>query len=172
MTYPFTAFGSALTGPSAPNILARVSDFIQPLSSSAITVAEQSLSNRTQRVTITRFFGALYAANVFLADPKNAVCAVKAIAKQLNIPQSLAQVEYKAATDSLTGETSCPKLTVNTQGLMNVINVRKQFGGFASVPADFNFTAAIQPGTGNLIDYSVRDAVIMALGAFQQDIQC
>lgn len=137
-------------------------------------MAESSLCNVSKRITISRFFGALYAANLFLADPKNAACAAKAIAEQLNIPRSLAQAEYKAATDPLTGETSSPggKFTVSTQGLMNVINVRKQFGGFASVPAGFDYAAAIQPGPGKLIDYSVRDAVVKAVSEIDTDYEC
>lgn len=171
MVYPFTAFGAALTNSSKPNILARVSDFIQPLSSSAITVAESSLVNLTQRATITRFFGALYAANRFLADPENAACATGAIARQLKISRSLAQAEYTAATDPLTGETSSPggDFTVSAQGLMNVIDVRKQFGGFANVPAGFDYAAAIEPGTGKLIDYSIRDAVVKAVDDLNTD---
>lgn len=137
-------------------------------------MAESSLCNVTQRITISRFFGALYVANLFLADPKNAACATNAIAEQLNIPQSLAQAEYNAATDPLTGETSSPggNFTVSTQGLMNVIDVRKQFGGFASVPADFDYADAIQPGPGKLIDYSVRDNVVKVVSKINTDYKC
>ena len=55
---------------------------------------------------------------------------------------------------------------------MNVINVREQFGGFASVPAGFDYGAAIVAGTGKLIDYSVRDEVVRAVSRFQKELEC
>lgn len=101
-------------------------------------------------------------ANKFLADPANTNCSVQAIATQLNASRVVAQAEYAAATAPDTGETiSNSTFAVNRQGLLNVIDVRDQFGGFAGVPADFDFADAIVPGTGKLIDDSVR---LSALG--------
>jgi hypothetical protein len=72
-------------------------------------------------------------------------------------------LEYTAATSPVSGEVSPGgKFTVNQPGLKNVIAVRKEFGGF-NVPATFDFNAATIPGTGKLIDYSVRDAAVARL---------
>lgn len=38
-------------------------------------------------------------------------------------------------------------------------NIKKQFGGFANLTG-FNFAAAIKPGVKQLINYSIRDAII------------
>lgn len=37
--------------------------------------------------------------------------------------------------------------------------MRGQFGGFANLTG-FTFAAAIEPGVGQLIDYSIRDTVV------------
>ena len=159
LTYPFPAEAAILTTPNKPNILARISDFIQPLSSTAITATEASLADAAKRALLTKFLGAMYAANHFLADPRYKECSIIAIAKTLNITVALAATEYTAAIDPLTGETSSPggDFTVSRQGLLNVIDVRDQFGGFAGAGPSFDFAAAIKPGMGKLIDYSIRD---------------
>ena len=92
---------------------------------------------------------------------------ISAIASTLNITTAVATAEYVAATDPLTGETSSPgrNFNVNRQGLLNVIDVRGQFNGFTGAGPTFNFASAIEPGTGKLIDYCVRDqAVAIANG--------
>ncbi|KAH6652070.1 hypothetical protein BKA67DRAFT_593694 [Truncatella angustata] len=168
LTYPFTEFARALPSGQRPTILARVSDFIQPFSSSAITVAEASLSDTSKRDTLKRFWAALYAASTYLATPENQDCAVKAIGKQLNVTSSVAQAEYAAATDATSGESISVAggFNVSRQGLLNVIDVRGQFGGFASIAKErgFDFVEAIEPGVGKMIDYSVKDEALAAYG--------
>ena len=155
LTYPFTALGSAQTPPL--NILARVSNFVNPFASSVFTVSQTSLADSTKRDVYTRFLAAFLQANKVLADPSKSSCAISAIAKQLNVTTAVAKAEYAAATARDTGETvTNGTFAVNMQGLLNVIDVRGQFGGFAAAPADFNFADAIVPGTGKLIDDSIR----------------
>ena len=48
------------------------------------------------------------------------------------------------------------------QGLLNVIDLRGQFGGFTGVPTGFDFADAIIPRPGKLIDYKLRDQAIKA----------
>ena len=167
LTYPYTAEALNLNSASPPNILATISDYIQPLSSSAITVAQSSIADTTKNGLITKFVAAMYAANCFLADRNNKPMVIWAIANTLNISIAGAVAEYVAATDPLTGETSSPhdSFNVNRQGLLNVIDVRSQFNGFAGAGPKFDFASAIQPGVGKFIDYSVRDqAVAMVNG--------
>ncbi|MCJ1389911.1 hypothetical protein MMC18_002768 [Xylographa bjoerkii] len=166
LTYPFTAESTFIAAPNTPNIVATISDYIQPFTSTAFTVAQASLSNATGKALLTRVLASFYAANEFLADPKNKNCAVAAIATQLNVSTKVAQVEYVTATDPLTGETSQKMFEVNRQGLLNVIDVRGQFGGFGNLTG-FNFAAAIEPGIGQLIDYSIRDAVVNATSSYK-----
>lgn len=174
LTYPFTEYAKALPSTQRPNILATVSDYIQPFSSSAITVAESSLSDTSKRGVLTRFFAALYAANSYLAAPENEECATKAIAKQLNVTTAVAQNEYAAATDPVSGESinAAVGFNVSRQGLLNVIDVRGQFSGFSSISngEGFNFVEAIEPGVGKMIDYTVRDEAVSTYGAWAAQI--
>ncbi|MCJ1381952.1 hypothetical protein MMC17_005064 [Xylographa soralifera] len=161
LTYPFTPESTFVAAPNRPSILATISDYIQPFTSTAFAVVQASLSNATERALLTCVLASFYAANEFLADPQNKKCSVAAIAKQLNVSTEVAQAEYVTAADPLTGETNQRMVEVNRQGLLNVIDVRGQFGGFANLTG-FNSAAAIVPETGQLIDYSIRDAVINA----------
>lgn len=104
-------------------------------------------------------------ANQYLADSKKKSCAISAIAAQLNVSTDVATAEYAAATDPETGEIALMQdgeFNVSRQGLLNVIDVRSQFGGFPNVPAGFNFADAIVPGPGKLIDYTLRDQAVKA----------
>jgi hypothetical protein len=160
LTYPFTAEGEELPQAQRPNILARVSDTVNPISSSAFTTSEATLDNQDKKDLLTRFISAMYAANLLLNSPSKKKCAVAAIQNQLGISAATALLEYTAATSTVSGEVSPGgKFTVNQAGLNNVIAVREQFGGF-TVPADFDFKAATVPGDGKLIDYSVRNDAV------------
>ncbi|KAL7931950.1 hypothetical protein V8C35DRAFT_105661 [Trichoderma chlorosporum] len=161
LTYPFTVEGQALAPGQAPNILARISDVVAPVTSSAFTVRQSSLSNKTESALLTRFMASMYAANQFLLNPKFKPCAVQAIAKQLGVSEAVATQEYASATNPLSGEVSPPlnDFSVSPLGILNDVDIRQQFGGF-SVPAIFNFTEALIPGVGNLIDYTIKQAAI------------
>lgn len=164
LLYPFTAEGEVLAASQRPNVLAQVVDYVNPVSSSAFTVRESALNDCAESDLLVRFVSAMYAANLFLQDPSNEQCATSAIAKQLQVSTTVAQLEYTAATNSETGEVSPGgNFTVNQLGLLNVIAVREEFGGFSQLPSDFNFTAAITPGPGRLIDYAIRDAAVASL---------
>lgn len=172
ITAPYTAYFSSLPASSRPNILARASDFVAPFSSTAFTVAQDTLLNATSRELVTRFVGAMYDANKLLASSNATAqkCAVNAIAAQLDVSTAIAQLEYATTTDVLTGETAPGQdgnFTVSRIGLLNVIDVRNQFGGFGNLSAGFNFETAILPGSGKLIDYSVRDAAVEMDLAFE-----
>jgi hypothetical protein len=174
LTYPFTSQADEVPAAQRPNILVKISDFLQPFSSSAFTVREAALSNNTQRTLLRKFTSAMYAANKYLASSANKKCSVSAISKQLNVSTSVATSAYTSANDPITGETSSPggNFTVNRQGLLNVIDVRSQFGGFASVPAGFNYAEAILPGKGKLVDYSLRDEALKNLVSFTPSTKC
>lgn len=165
LTYPFTSQADFVTAAKHPNILARISDFIQPFSSSAFTVREAALNDASERSLIRTFISAMYAANQFLSIPAQKNCSITAISKQLNVSVAVATSAYASATDPLAGETSSPgsNFTVNRQGLLNVIDVRSQFGGFVQASAAFDFADAILPGIGKLVDYSVRDEAVKAV---------
>ena len=166
LTYPFTAEGLALPPGVGINVLARASDFVNPFSSSAFTATTASVSNSTEAALLTCFLTAMLEANQYLADTKHKFCAINAIATQLNISSSVAEAEYAAATDPETGETALMQegvFSVSRQGLLNVIDVRAQFAGFAGVCAGFDFADAIVPGPGNLIDYTIRNRALKAV---------
>ncbi|KAF4550122.1 Hypothetical protein D9617_18g033130 [Elsinoe fawcettii] len=167
LTYPFTAQAQSLPEGETLNILARASDFVAPFASSAITVNEASLADPIKTAVLTRFVSALYDSNRFLASTadQDKACAVQAISRQLNVVTEVAQLEYAAATNPLSGEISVGQrgnLTVDRIGLLNVLDVRTQFGGFGNATNGFNFNDAITPGTGKTIDYSVLRAAIDA----------
>jgi hypothetical protein len=164
LVYPFTAEGEALAAAQRPNILARVSDVVDPISSSAFTARQSALSNCTENDVLVRFMSAMYTANLYLRNPTKKTCSLRAIGKQLNVTTTVAQLEYNAATAADTGEVSPGgTFTVSQTGLLNVIAVREEFNGFSSLPSDYNFTAAMVPGEGKLIDYSIRDLAVAGL---------
>lgn len=164
LLYPFTAEGEVLSASQKPNILARVSDYVNPVSSSAFTTRQSAITNHTESSLLTRFVSAMYAANLYLQNPLNKHCATSLIAKQLQVSTEVAQLEYAAATDPQTGEISPGgAFTVNRSGLLNVIEVRDEFGGFSGLPSNYNFAAAIAPGPGKLIDYTIRNAAVASL---------
>lgn len=164
LLYPFTAEGEVLPASQQPNILARVSDFVNPISSSAFTARESAMRSPAGGDLLTRFISAMYAANLFLRNPINRQSATSAIARQLQVSADVAQLEYTAATSPDMGEVSPGgNFTVDEAGLLSVIAVREEFGGFGQLPSDFNFTAAVAPGEGKLIDYSIRDAAVAIL---------
>jgi hypothetical protein len=164
LTYPFTVEGEALPTGLHPNILERISAVVSPVTSSAFTIRESSLNSSSETALLTRFMTSMYAAAQFLQTPANEACSVQAIAAQLGVSQSVAQSEYTSAVNAVTGEVSPPlnDFTVNQVGIMNDVQIRNEFDGFASLSANFDFTAALTPGTGQLIDYSVRDAAVAA----------
>ncbi|KAL7809222.1 hypothetical protein V8C26DRAFT_411941 [Trichoderma gracile] len=161
LTYPFTVEGQNLSPGQAPNILARISDVVSPITSSAFTIRQSSLASKSETALLTRFMTSMYAANKFLLSSKNKRCSIQALVKQLGVSQGVAAQEYASAINGLSGEVSPPRndFSVSQTGIMNDVQIRLQFGGF-STPPDFNFTAALVPGTGKLIDYSVRNAAI------------
>jgi hypothetical protein len=161
LNYPFTVQGESLPSGQAPNILKRVSQVIAPITSSAFTVRESSLSNKTQIALLTRFMASMYAANMLLLNPRAKPCSIQAIAAQLGVSKAVASSEYASVIDPVTGEVSPDgKFGVDPTGIMNDVQVRLEFGGFGGVPTGFNFAAALVPGPGQLIDYSIRDAAV------------
>ena len=172
LTYPFVAYGEALPAAEQPNILARVSTFTNPISSSAFTVAQSALDDCNQADLLVRFLSAMYAANLYLNNFHNQKCATQAIQTQLGVTSATAALEYIAATNLTTGEISPDKkFTVSQAGLNNIIAVREEFGGF-SVASDFDFAAATAPGTGKLIDYSLRDKAVSRLQKNLLSVRC
>lgn len=161
LNYPITVEGQALPEGQSPNVLARVSDYVAPLTSSAFTIRESSLSSRAETELLTKFMASMYAANQVLLNAKLRKCSIDAIAAQLNVSHAIATEEYASVIDKVSGEVSPGNnFTVSQEGIMNDVIIRKMFGGFNGVPANFDFTAALQPGPGQLIDYSVRDAAV------------
>ena len=114
----------------------------------------------------------MYAANLYLNNFHNQKCATKAIQTQLGVTSATAALEYVAATNLTTGEISPDKkFTVSQAGLNNIIAVREEFGGF-SVASDFDFAAPTAPGTGKLIDYSLRDKAVSRLQKRLLSVRC
>ena len=117
-----------------PRILARLTDYVSPITSVAFTARQGALSNTTEATLLTRFLAAMYTANRYLHTAKaaNQACAVQAIARQLNASSAVAQAEYAAATSTISGEVSPGEnFTISRIGVLNIIDVRGQFGGFA-----------------------------------------
>lgn len=164
-----TAELEGLPASSRPNILANVSDFIQPYATTSFTAATPALANATRVGLITRFITAYYEASMFLANPNNEECSISAIATQLNVSTEVASFEYAIATSPVNGETHWPggtNFTVNRQGLLNVMDLRSQFGGFVNSTAHFDFADAIVPGVGKFIDYTIRDKAFAAVSQY------
>ncbi|KAJ4410238.1 hypothetical protein N0V82_009321 [Gnomoniopsis sp. IMI 355080] len=161
LAYPLTIQGEALPAGTAPNILARISDYIAPITSSSFMVRESTLSNKTQTDIVTRFVASMLAANRFLHEPLSANCSISAIAAQLGVSEDVAAQDYASATNLVSGEVSLGgNFTINLEGALNDVRVREIFDGFSGLPAGFDFAGALQPGEGQLVDYLVRDAAV------------
>ena len=155
----------AANGPSKPNILARAQDFVNPLSDHVLTVSSALLSNPTAEKyqAALRFVTALLRANRYLAKPSNKKKVISLLQKSAGYTEAAAEAVYAYVTDPDVGETATEiggVFNVTRQGLLNVIDTRTEFRGFASVAKDFNFVDAITPGPGKLIDYSLRDIAL------------
>ncbi|RFU35571.1 hypothetical protein B7463_g830, partial [Scytalidium lignicola] len=87
-----------------PNILARVSHFANPISSSAFAIRQSVLDDYAEEELLVRFLSAMCAANLYLRDPTKQKCSISAIEKQLNVSTTAAQFEYTTATNYDTGE--------------------------------------------------------------------
>ncbi|EJD43195.1 hypothetical protein AURDEDRAFT_89067 [Auricularia subglabra TFB-10046 SS5] len=158
LTYPFSTDTelAAHLDPPLP-ILARVSDFVNPFSSSALTVASSAFDNLTPASPHARAIAAMLSANRFLAS--GGPCSRAAIAAELGLPadSDVVSAELAALTDPATGETAQTDFEVNPLALFNVIDVRTLQNGFAGAGERFDFVDAITPGAGKLIDYRLRD---------------
>ena len=173
LTYPFTEEDLALNASARPNILARASDYVNPFLSEVFTVRTSSLNNTADYDMIVRFQSAMLAANKYLNETANANCSILAIQETLNISSSVAEAQYYAATDAVTGETNSPggNFTINRQSLLNVIDLRSQFDGFDDLPANY-IDKLVNPGTGKFIDYRVRDAAVASLDSYCPSAIC
>jgi len=114
----------------------------------------------------------MYAANKFLLTKKFHKCSIKAIAAQLDVSHAVAKTEYQSVINKVSGEVSPGgDFTVNQVGIMNDVEVRQKAGGF-SVPAGFDFKAALKPGTGKLIDYSIRNKAVKKENKHPLSVTC
>ncbi|THH29772.1 hypothetical protein EUX98_g4424 [Antrodiella citrinella] len=159
LTFPFTEEAIAASPPIS--IVARVSDFVAPFFSNALTIRSESADPSSDpNSTLVRGVAALLGASRFLTNLSNKECAVRAIARDNGISTALAENEYAAATNPVSGETSQVDFAVSQLGLLNVIDIRMLVGGFAQVPPGFDFVDAIEPGPGLLLDFRIRDAAL------------
>lgn len=142
-------------------ILARVSDFVAPFFSNALTIRSEDADPSSNPTSpLVRGVAALLGANRFLADPANKDCAVRAIARDNGISHTLAEEEYTSATDPVSGEINQVDFEASRLGLLNVIDIRMLVDGFAQAGPSFDFVQAIEPGPGLLLDFRVRDAAL------------
>ncbi|KAG8527312.1 uncharacterized protein KY384_008056 [Bacidia gigantensis] len=157
---------AAAPAPQKPNILARAQDFVNPLSDLVLTVASSTLTNPNgdKYLAIQRFVTALLRANAYLAKPANKRKVIQLLQRSGGYsPAAAAEAVYGYVTDPAVGEIATDQMgrfDVSRQGLLNVIDVRNQFGGFAGVAEGFDFVDAITPGPGKLIDYALRDRAL------------
>ncbi|KAH8075861.1 hypothetical protein BXZ70DRAFT_1054419, partial [Cristinia sonorae] len=163
LTFPFSKPVHTLSTAASPPlpILARISDFVAPFFSNALTIRSDNADPSSNPSSpLVRTVAALLAANRFLANPSNRECAVRAIAKDNGISHALAEQEYVSATNPVSGETGQVDFDTSRLGLLNVIDIRMLAGGFAQVGKEFDFVSAIEPGPGLLLDLRVRDAAL------------
>jgi hypothetical protein len=154
----------ALPAGQRPNILAKISDTVAPVTSSSYLVNTPSVTDPKEKPLLTRFLASMLAANKALLNPKYKTCSIQAIKQQLNVTLDVATKEYASAIDKLTGEISPDgAFAVNSTGVANDVAVRDKFGGFAAAPKSLNLTAATQPGPGQLIDYTIKNAAVQQL---------
>ena len=162
---PFTVQNS-LRQPVLPIVStssARTEDYLNPYTSDVFTASTPRCPTWAKRTLLVRFMRAMYEANRYLANPGNRGCAIDAIMRVGNFSRAVAQGFYAVATDPVVGETYSPgrNLSLSMQGLINVIDVRRLYGGFrTNVTEGFGIAEALVPGEGELIDYSVLEEAV------------
>jgi len=167
MTFPYTAQIESLNR-SDIFFLARMSDYVAPYQSIGYAILTDNLKNNTAMELNTRFLEGYYLAYLFANNTNNKAKVIADLSAYLNISTPVATASYGAIRNPVSGEV-VNNLYLSPMGILNVVAIRQQFGGFTY---NANFSAAqfpVQQG-GALINYTAlveaqRRALIIANGA-------
>lgn len=153
LLYPFTILSE-----TQPNIkvLERFSDYVVPYQSTVLAVTRDYADE--QGDTITAFLRAYIRASQFAADPVNRDVVIAIIAAELDVPFNVAARELDEALDETSGENQNAQL--DEQGLINVINLRQEFGSFNRA---VNSAQLARPSRSGLYDEQYWQAAINSL---------
>jgi ABC-type nitrate/sulfonate/bicarbonate transport system substrate-binding protein len=120
---------------------------------SGVSAARQSWMEQNRDVVV-RFIRASYDATQWSTDPANREEAIALLMAQPNTSRALAEQLYEEQLDEETG--LIPDLSLDRLGLLNVLELREEFGGFDAAQ---NLRRLTTPASG-LYDLSYRrDAV-------------
>lgn len=153
LLYPFTILSE-----SQPNIkvLEQFVDYVTPYQSSVLAVTKTAAAE--QGDTLVAFLRAYIRASQFAADPANREIVLANIAAELDVPLDVAQRQLDAALDPITGENQNAQL--DEQGLISVINLRQEFGGFNRL---VDSAELARPSRGGLYNDQYWQAAISSL---------
>jgi len=166
LTFPFTSILGAANR-SDIYILGRASDYVAPYQSIGYAVLTTNLNNNTAMEYNTRFLQGYYSAYLFANSTTNRVKVIADLANNqfFNLSLATATAAYNAITNQVSGEV-VNNLFLNPLGVLNVVAIRQQFGGFL-YPANFTAAQLENKDGGVFINYTaLREAQKRALIAY------
>jgi len=167
ITFPYTA---QLVASNRSDIfpLARFSDYTAPYQSISYAVLTSKTKNATYMEQQTRFLQGYYMAYQFANNTNNKAKVIQDLSVYLNVSIPTATAGYAAILDQKSGEV-VNNLFLDPLGVLNVLAIRQQTGGFSR---QANFTAGMLPVQegGAFIDYTwlkeaQRRAIALGNGA-------
>jgi ABC-type nitrate/sulfonate/bicarbonate transport system substrate-binding protein len=148
LIYPFTA---QITAPVS--IAARFSDYVAPYQTNGLAVTHDYAN--THGSTITAFLRAYIKAGYFLYDPANHDRVVADLMAGYGVSQTVAEADYQAAIDPVSGQNFAAKMS--KKGMINVVAVRQEFGGFNNPVDPKKF---VKPSKGGFYDDTFWKAAV------------
>src|SRR5579875_70312 len=125
--------------------LAKFSTYVAPYQGSSLATTQSYAQQNAN--TLIKFITTTILGRRFAADPRNKNTVIAAIDSTFSVSTQIATDLYNDSQSSVNGENVDEQL--NTQGLINTINLRQEFGGFTQ---PVNAYALVQPGKKNLYD--------------------
>lgn len=138
-------------------IVAKISDYLAPIQNAGYAVTQSYADSHGP--TITAFIKALIEAGSFVADPANHARVVQDEINEQGLPLSQAEAIYQLALDPVSGENLDARM--DRQGMVNIIELRTEFGGFTNPP---NAMAFVRPSRHGFYDSEFWRAACKSAG--------
>jgi len=163
LTFPYPSLLSAANR-SDIYVLGRASDYVAPYQSVGYAILTSKLKNATAMEYNTRFLEGYYLAYLFANNSANREKVITDLSSNafFNLSRPVATNAYGAILNQVSGEV-VNNLFLSPLGIINVVAIRQQFGGF-SYPANFSAAQLENKDGGVIIDYTaLREAQRRAL---------
>ncbi|MFL5703223.1 MAG: ABC transporter substrate-binding protein [Ktedonobacteraceae bacterium] len=136
--------------------LGQFSSYVAPYQGSSLATTQSYAQAHSN--TVTAFIKATIQGRFFAANPANQSTVIADIASTFSVPTQTATDIYNDSQNFINGENLAE--TLNPLGLINTINLRKEFGGFTKT---VNALPLIIPGKTALYDDEYWKAALFSL---------